>query len=169
MISSLVHVPIWFVDGERVDISDLKIFWDYRTQQFRHMMYCSTCNDKVGCICYDTLLDAVTDVEEGCRCETCCIVDALCDVSIEEMLNVIEDNDKLTTIVELATSLIGIDKVSYKSTTLRELVQMVIDSGQGDTLRIAIVDIMTQQEKLDICAEYYDGTEACGSFCEKQG
>jgi hypothetical protein len=132
------------------------------------MMHCSTCDAKIGCICYTTLLDAVTDVEEGCLCEECCIAEALCDVSIEEMLEVINNNNKVTAIVELAVTLTTESNIDYKSVTLRELIQKVIANKQGDVLRNAVIDVLTPQEKLELYDVCYDEADACGNFCEKQ-
>ena len=46
-------------DGEKIDITDEKIYWDTQKNQFRHKFKCGDCKKDLGCMCYDTLESAL--------------------------------------------------------------------------------------------------------------
>ena len=70
----------WNEDGEKVDITDDKIYWDGK--EFRHKFNCCKCDTLIGCRCYDTLESALKGVEEEIVCDTCGIDSALNELFI---------------------------------------------------------------------------------------
>ena len=58
-------------DGEKIDITDEKIYWDTQKNQFRHKFKCGDCGKSLGCYCFGHLDGIIEAVEYGYRCNKC--------------------------------------------------------------------------------------------------
>lgn len=64
------------INTKEENISELKIYFDLLNKIFKRKILCCECNIPIGCKCYKTLEDAVSDAKEPTiYCNTCFIFD----------------------------------------------------------------------------------------------
>lgn len=153
-------------DGEPVNIEDEKIYWDTQKNQFRHKFECCECKEPLGCRCYDTLLSALTGVEEGIICESCGMSEALGNLFISDILDIFDEHRIKQVNEYLATLITEEDIKKYMEdaevTRLDGIDNMEIIEGteKEDILREFVISLMTKEEKMD---EFYEG---CDGYAE---
>jgi hypothetical protein len=80
-------------EGEQIDISDLKIYWNTVENVFLHKFNCGDCGKPLGCSCFRYLNDAIEAIEYGYQCNKCFILDTWNDEE-EYAIEVAEAVDK---------------------------------------------------------------------------
>jgi len=156
-------------DGEKIDITDEKIYWDAQNNQFRHKFKCFECNKPLGCMCYDTLLSALTDVEDGLICEDCGISNALNEASANDLIYKF-DEERMKKVYSFVDSLMRETRIkAYTEETGIEKLEWsdkleIISDGDEEKLKDFIISLMTDAEKMDewynTCDVYSEG-ESC--------
>ena len=139
-------------DGEKIDITDEKIYWDTLKNQFRHKFKCGDCGKDLGCRCYDTLESALKGVEEDLVCEECGIDFALSNLCTSEIIDYSIDKERREKVFALMKEL-------YGTVDLDDL-----DDDADEKIREYAISLMTEDEKRD---EWYETLEgyAEGEAC----
>ena len=81
----------WNDDGEKVNISNLKIYWDTIKKQFRRKFCCAECEKFINCYCYDDLYSVLSDIKDGMLCDDCSIDLAFDELSIFDIVDMLDD------------------------------------------------------------------------------
>jgi len=61
-------------DHEKIDISDMKIYWDTIERVFRHKFDCEYCGKPLSCYCFRHLNYTMEAIEYGYKCNKCHIL-----------------------------------------------------------------------------------------------
>ena len=75
--------------GEDIDITDMKIYYDTETGQYKKKFICDDCSKDPICVCYDSLEEAFSGAMEGYWCNLCSIKNDMLDEP-EILHNIIE-------------------------------------------------------------------------------
>jgi hypothetical protein len=160
-------------DGDPVNITDEKIYWDTKNNQFRHKFECCECKNPMGCRCYETLLQALNGVEEGIICEECGISEALNNVSPFDLMDVLDDprlkqvNEFIQTLVtkEMILEYMEGEELGFDELGSCDIQEIIGWDDSYEKLRDFIISIMTQEEKRD---EFYEGCDGLveGESCD---
>jgi hypothetical protein len=155
-------------DGEPINIEYEKIYWDTKKNQFRHKFECCECKAPLGCRCYDTLLSALTGVEEGMICESCGITEALDNVSPFDLMDILDEprlkrvNEFIQTLVtkEMILKYMEVEEFSFDELGSGDIQELIEWNDGYEKLRDFIISLMTEEEQM---AEFY---ETCDGIAE---
>jgi len=161
-------------DGEKIDITDEKIYWDTQKNQFRHKFECFECGKPVNCMCYDELEETLMCIEEGMICTNCGFDRAIDGDTVYDLYKLL-DTERRATIAKLAISLLSTDEqVEILETIVvnknngfdyDDLLDMIEDE-RIDHIREEIINLLTDDEKLNHFYECCDIDTVGGYVCE---
>lgn len=141
----LKKIEFYWREGEQIDISDEKIYWDTLKNQFRHKFKCADCGEDLGCRCYDTLESALQGVDDGLVCEKCGIDFALSNLCTSEIIDYSLDDERRKNVTAFMMK-------NYNTIDLDEL-----EEDAEERVREYALSLMTEDEKRDEWYESLDG------------
>jgi hypothetical protein len=175
----LTKISTCFAEGETFDISNLNIYWDLRTKQFRHLFFCDECGVKVGCFCYEHLDVAIDDVESGCLCDECGTKALLYEMDVDEIIEGYFSEDKYSQVItygkNLAAGLLdetlevyGVSREEIQSGNIDWdlITEMLVDCNEYQKLKDFTVSLMTEDEKQSMYMDSFDYYDAKGFLCD---
>jgi hypothetical protein len=170
-MSTLSKVTIYFRNGIKHDITNLKIYWDSEMCQFRHMYYCDKCEEKIGCFCYDHLLDAISEIRAGSLCEKCETNVILRELYITDIIDMYLDEARKYQVQQYANNLItDLELESYdlsrEEADLSDFIEILEDQNNEDLLTDYVISLLTDDEKHEEYMEACMDGECSGTACE---
>lgn len=157
-----MKLEVCFLEGETYNISGLSIYFDLKTKQYRHLFFCDDCGVKVGCVHYESLKEAIKDVEFGCICEACRAEEVLNDLDVEILL-VSLNTDHANQVIEFGQNLAsqlfdetlqfyGITRERIKAGKIpwNSIVNILCDAEKYQELQDYTISLMTEEEKRSV-------------------
>jgi hypothetical protein len=142
-------------DGKEINIEQMKIYWDTETKQYRHKFNCCNCKEPHGCRCYETLDEAIEGVDNGIICEECGISEALSNVEISDLIDILDEprqkhvNEFLKTLVTAEEIKTYMDEAEITDLSDVDYIELIEEVGKEQELREYVESQLTREEKID--------------------
>ena len=171
----LKRLEYYWDEGEQIDISDLKIYWDTNKNQFRHKFTCCECDALLNCRCFEKLEITLMTIKEGCVCDNCGFEHTIEEDTSQDLLELL-DNDRKRIISKKVINLLTDDeKIRILDSILIDhntgfcihdiLEDMYCGDDRDDIIKSDIIELLTEDEKAD---HFYDAYDSLidGDVCE---
>jgi transcription elongation factor Elf1 len=147
---------------EELDISELKIYYDTETKQYKKKFTCDICGEEPSCMCYNDLEDAFSGAMEGFWCRKCALKNDIID----------DDGETVNDIHERIIDSQDQERIAKFESLLAEQPYDVVmeshDPNRIDAFVELIINLLSEDEFKDLC---YSRAVACsgdfsGAYCK---